>query len=729
MIRIDDKRRSAPFADLSWAILPFFLVAIVFAALVPQAQAVEISEAQLANRRCLNCHGQSHTGELSPAERQAMVAPGTTDATSSQKATRPELYVAPDAFAKSVHQNLPCVSCHADAESLPHAGKLQPASCTATCHASQKSDYLQSKHAEAAARGSATAPTCGTCHGAHDIRHKEDRESKTYPLNSVKLCASCHKDQEIRTAATGATTKRVQAYLDSVHGQAVSGGLIKAATCADCHSAHRVLPSIDPKSSVNRLNVDATCGQCHAGVADKYMTSIHGQKLADGNPRAPACIDCHTAHEITRINTPAFMRDIVNECGTCHEKSEGTTGRRTSLYETYRRSYHGQVTQLGSARAARCSSCHGAHDILPADNPLSRLNGQNRVETCKSCHKEATASFAQFQPHADHRDGRRYPVLHGVWLYFVVMMSFAFGFFGLHCVLWFIRSIIEHIKHGPHPRHYVHAGTHAIQRFNKVDRTNHAFVIISFFGLALTGLPLLYADKAWAGLIMAIFGGVRSAGVAHRIFAVILIMNFVVHGVGVFRRIRKHGLLKLVFGPTTMAPRLKDLQDLLGMYRWFFVGGKKPAFDRWTYWEKFDYTAEVGGSGIIGLSGLMLWFPEFFSKFLPGWMFNVATIVHGYEALLAIGFIFTIHFFNAHLRLEKFPVDDVMFTGRLPEDEFREERGAEYARLEASGELAQLRVAPPPKWYRTFAVVMGITALAVGTTIAALIILAGLGVM
>jgi cytochrome b subunit of formate dehydrogenase len=163
------------------------------------------------------------------------------------------------------------------------------------------------------------------------------------------------------------------------------------------------------------------------------------------------------------------------------------------------------------------------------------------------------------------------------------------------------------------------------------------------------------------------------------------------------------------------------------MFRWFFVGGKKPPLDRWTYWEKFDYMAEVGGSGIIGFSGLLLWFPEFFSKFLPGWVFNIATIVHGYEALLAIGFIFTIHFFNAHLRLEKFPVDDVMFTGRIPEEEFKDERGAEYERLAATGELEQLRVAPPPAWYRPLAVAAGVLAMAIGTTLVVLIILAGLG--
>jgi len=89
-------------------------------------------------------------------------------------------------------------------------------------------------------------------------------------------------------------------------------------------------------------------------------------------------------------------------------------------------------------------------------------------------------------------------------------------------------------------------------------------------------------------------------------------------------------------------------------------------------------------------------------------MFNVATVVHGYEALLAIGFIFTIHFFNAHLRLEKFPVDAVMFTGSLPEAEFREERRAQYTRLAAQDALEALRVAPPERGQRLLAVLLGI---------------------
>jgi len=132
---------------------------------------------------------------------------------------------------------------------------------------------------------------------------------------------------------------------------------------------------------------------------------------------------------------------------------------------------------------------------------------------------------------------------------------------------------------------------------------------------------------------------------------------------------------------------------------------------------------------IIGFSGLLLWFPQFFAQFLPGWIFNVAMIIHGYEAMLAIVFIFTIHFFNAHLRLDKFPVDDVIFTGQLPEEEFKLERPAKYERLMANGGLDDVRVPVTPRKYRKWAVIFGFVAMAIGISLAVLIILAGLDVV
>ena len=391
---------------------------------------------------------------------------------------------------------------------------------------------------------------------------------------------------------------------------------------------------------------------------------------------------------------PSFKLDIVNECGNCHEKDRNGKPRKTSLYDTYRMSYHGQVTSLGFTRGARCSDCHGAHNIQQVDDPSSRLSAANRVDTCKKCHPDATASFAKFEAHADFRDGDRFPLLHAVWIYFVIVMSFAFGFFGVHSILWLLRSMIDRIKHGKPPKHH---GGPSIQRFSGVDRVNHGLMAMSFFGLTLTGLPLMYADLPWAQHLADFLGGVPGAGMLHRGFAILLIVNMVIHFAGLPKRVKWHGVrgtLKVMFGPKSLLPRLKDVKDCMGMFRYFLIGGKQPKFDRWAYWEKFDYMAEVFGTGIIGITGLLLWFPQFFAQWLPGWVFNIATLIHGYEALLAIVFIFTVHFFNANLRPGKFPVDDVIFTGRMPEEEFKEERDGEYEYLKARGELEAYRVGP-----------------------------------
>ena len=607
-----------------------------------------------------------------------MVNPATAPATGPDQ--RPALYIAKDhdPLSVSVHKDIACVTCHPDANVLPHNWIQAKASCDTgpTCHAKQVGLYRQGSHAEAAAKGETNVPNCVTCHGGHDILSKKDRHSRTFPLNVVQTCGSCHEKHMGKTPSGAVAADQVFKYLDSVHGRAVTkAGLSVAATCADCHGEHDVHPSKDPRSPVNRANVPATCGKCHVGILEPYAKSVHGELLAKGDPKAPVCSDCHTAHEITRTDAPAFMRDIVAECGSCHDKPKQGSREKASLYETYRATYHGQVTALGSTRAARCSDCHGAHDIRRIDDPQSPLNAANKLTTCQKCHKGAGVKFASFAPHADFRNSDRYPILHYVYLYFVVIMSASFGFFGLHCLFWLARAVLERLKGGRgavHPKPDYSKG--AIQRFTRVDRVNHGIVILTFFGLALTGLPLLYSDKEWGQMLAGFFGGPRSCGILHRIFALMLIGNFVVHGVGVARRFKRMGVKPMLFGPTTMLPRWKDVKDCLGMFRWFFRGGGKPKFERWTYWEKFDYVAEVGGSTIIGVTGLLLWFPVYFSKYLPGWIFNVATIVHGFEALLAVGFIFTIHFFNAHLRLEKFPVDDVMFTGCLPEEEFKHER-------------------------------------------------------
>ena len=148
----------------------------------------------------------------------------------------------------------------------------------------------------------------------------------------------------------------------------------------------------------------------------------------------------------------------------------------------------------------------------------------------------------------------------------------------------------------------------------------------------------------------------------------------------------------------------KDLEDLVGMFAWFFGRGPKPQFDRYTYWEKFDYVSLAIGTVIIGLTGFMMWFPLKTTELLPGIFLNIALVIHSNEALLAMGVIFIfVHFFSAHLRPESFPIDKVIFTGTMPVEHYREDRPLEYARHVREGTLDEVIVERKITWKTKFA--------------------------
>jgi hypothetical protein len=153
----------------------------------------------------------------------------------------------------------------------------------------------------------------------------------------------------------------------------------------------------------------------------------------------------------------------------------------------------------------------------------------------------------------------------------------------------------------------------------------------------------------------------------------------------------------LLWGPRSMVPQPRDIMDFIGMMKYFLYLGPRPKFDRFTYWEKFDYLAVFWGVAIIGVSGLVLWFPTLFTAVLPGWALNAAYVIHSDEALLATGFIFLFHFFHTHLRPEAFPLDPVIFVGCMPLERFKDERPMEYERLVAEGTAGTHLVPPLPR--------------------------------
>jgi cytochrome b subunit of formate dehydrogenase len=266
-------------------------------------------------------------------------------------------------------------------------------------------------------------------------------------------------------------------------------------------------------------------------------------------------------------------------------------------------------------------------------------------------------------------------------------------------------------------------------RFNYYHRFLHALVIISFLGLVLTGMPLKYYHTSWAQTLAGYMGGIGTAGYIHRVCGAITWLYFFLHilfAAYYVVRLRDEPLVKWFLGPNSMVPWIKDLKDVIGHVLWFLGMGERPKFDRYTYWEKFDYFAVFWGVGIIGFSGLMLWFPEFFAKLVPGWSFNIAIILHSDEALLAAGFIFTIHFFNTHLRPEKFPLDHVIFTGRISEEEFQLERPLEYERMREQGKLSSLESTPPSPTSLVWARIIGFMAYGMGLVMILFIIYSAL---
>ena len=132
---------------------------------------------------------------------------------------------------------------------------------------------------------------------------------------------------------------------------------------------------------------------------------------------------------------------------------------------------------------------------------------------------------------------------------------------------------------------------------------------------------------------------------------------------------------------------------------------------------------------IIGTTGLILWFPNFFcgTLHLPGTTSNIAKVIHSTQALLATGFVFAIHFFNTHIRPDKFPADMSVLSGLVSEEEFKEERPDYFQRLQQEGKLDALRTASPGLFVLWSIRLFGFAALGVGLALLAGMIVVALG--
>ena len=584
------------------------------------------------------------------------------------------LHIVKEKFEASAHGKRQCVECHKDITAVPHEKKPLKVSCV-SCH--------------------------------QDLWSKVQAEGK----------AAEHP-------RLGVVVQQIDRHMKSIHAQPNrEDQSFTNATCYDCHNAHYVYPPGTPGRAEWRRNIPNVCGNCHAKEKHEYMQSVHGDEVMwKNNANAAICSDCHTTHDIQRTDLTTTRLAITKNCGGCHKEN----------FRSYTDTYHGQVSTLGYGYTAKCFDCHASHTIQRVTDPASRVHPDNRLATCSECHVAATAGFLTFKPHANTHDFQKYPYMWVTSKFMIALLLGVFAFFWAHSALWFYGEYRDR-RLGRSAPHVSTAelpqlkGKH-FQRFKPLWRLAHLVFAISVMTLVLTGMAVFYADTGWAKAIMTALGGPRNAGLIHRVAAVTMLGIFFAHLVAVAYRIWSTRRTFSIFGPTSLVPRWKDLHDAIAMFKWFFGKGPRPTFDRWTYWEKFDYWAVFWGMAIIGTSGFMLWFPSLTASILPGWVFNVATLIHGEEAFLAAVFLFTVHFFNNHFRPDKLPPPDiVMFTGSVALEEFRREHTLEYERLLQSGELEKHLVDAPAREMTIASRILGLTLIACGLALLVLVTIGFVG--
>jgi len=278
-------------------------------------------------------------------------------------------------LASTPHKDFACIDCHSyvannfelHQKKIPNMHK---ADCY-LCHSDVAKIHGESIHGISLMSGINEAAQCWNCHGSHDIKAKEDPQSRVNPKNLATTCGSCHDDPEFVKKFSLSIKSPGTQFANSVHGKLVEQGRLDAASCVKCHGDHDIKNRVQEGSKISSFNIPTTCGECHSEIAEEYQESIHWIRAKQGVRESPVCNDCHSEHSIQAINVlnkRSEMRRIQeNTCVSCHQNPLLATryGFEGSAATQYQDSYHGLAVIRGDEDAAFCVDCHTPHKILP----------------------------------------------------------------------------------------------------------------------------------------------------------------------------------------------------------------------------------------------------------------------------------------------------------------------------------------------------------------------------
>jgi len=555
------------------------------------------------------------------------------------------------------HARLRCTACHEaeEVKVIPHQVKT-PVDCTRACH---------------------IVPSSGVeIHFSHERMHQA-------------LQQSVHAPEKLQALKFDPPLLRP--------GQSV---------CLYCHDqpVYRDLGEI-PRP-IGHADVTSRCDLCHS-------------------EQMPADVLYYAQHVTSRLQPARPVRQLAQVCAVCHSDPKiiaQMPGGSHDAVASYLHSFHGKAKLLGSEETATCLDCHASqegdvHLMRASTDPESSINAGRLPTTCRTtqCHPGAPPGMSQAAVHLDLDPHNRTPEFY-VAAMFVALTAAVMSVFFILIILDLFNTVIR--RRDAHHEQAVRLAR-ALQedprtrgrlvRMSVHQRLQHWLLAVTFITLVATGMPIKFADAAWAKWMMTLFGGLPIARWLHRICGVVLIVAFAYHLVYLLvafiqrvRKARAAGERKPIWWMLLNSPMMITPLDVKQFFQLFayllFLRRERPRFGHYNFMQKFEYWAVFWGIPVMGLSGLVLWGAAGVSEYISGRVLNFAFIIHSDEAYLAFIYIAVVHIFSVILTPAVFPVSPGTLTGQVPPEELVEGHLGELQALAEEYGITADRVEERREW-------------------------------